>query len=178
LLATSRALLIVRGIDSARPDEILRAFETHFLDARLVGEEFRHLLSRGRGYLEGWGDALAGRADEIRKLLERVELLFSTLDANLEFHPPEATVKPALGDNVPGALAAELDLRGVACPLNFVKAKLRLESLAVGQTLKLVLDEGEPIQNVPASFRQQGQSVIQTTSLGGGKWQVIIRKEK
>ncbi len=35
-----------------------------------------------------------------------------------------------------------LDLRGVLCPLNFVKAKVKLEEMQEGQVLKIILDEG------------------------------------
>ena len=52
-----------------------------------------------------------------------------------------------------------LDLRGVACPLNWVRAKLALEQLEPGERLELLLDPGEPIQSVPASAREAGHEV-------------------
>ena len=52
-----------------------------------------------------------------------------------------------------------LDLRGVPCPLNWVRAKLALEQLAPGDTLELLLDAGEPIESVPASAREAGHEV-------------------
>ncbi len=52
-----------------------------------------------------------------------------------------------------------LDLRGVPCPLNWVRAKLALEQLAPGETLELLLDAGEPIESVPASAREAGHEV-------------------
>lgn len=75
------------------------------------------------------------------------------------------------------ALSAELDLSGVACPLNFVKAKLKLEAMNIGETLAIVLDEGGPIRNVPASFRAEGQDVGGITNLGDGHWRVMVRKK-
>jgi tRNA 2-thiouridine synthesizing protein A len=54
---------------------------------------------------------------------------------------------------------SELDLRGVLCPLNWVKAKLVLERLASGETLVLRLDAGEPIDSVPRSARDEGHRV-------------------
>ena len=57
-----------------------------------------------------------------------------------------------------------IDLRGVACPLNFVKAKLELEKISVGQILEMLLDDGEPVRNAPASFAEQGQEVIEVKS--------------
>jgi TusA-related sulfurtransferase len=73
-------------------------------------------------------------------------------------------------------VTAQLDLTGVACPMNFVKAKLRLEAMNVGDTLGIVLDDGEPIRNVPASFRNEGQEVVDITDLGDGHWRVAVRK--
>lgn len=181
LLPTARALLITRGVDAQDADTVLREFERLFIGTGLVAEEFRTLLTRARGHAQGWQAALDGQESAIARLRERVELLYSTLDANLEFHPPErgapAAPAAAAGPDVARAGAtAELDLSGVACPLNFVKAKLRLEAMNVGESLALVLDDGDPIRNVPASFRSEGQDVGEPASLGDGRWRVCVRK--
>lgn len=55
---------------------------------------------------------------------------------------------------------AELDLRGVVCPINFVKTKLRLEEMDAGQLLEVILDAGEPIANVPRSIKEEGHKII------------------
>jgi len=52
-----------------------------------------------------------------------------------------------------------LDLTGVMCPLNWVKAKLALEELDPGDELTLLLDPGEPIESVPRSAREDGHEV-------------------
>jgi TusA-related sulfurtransferase len=52
-----------------------------------------------------------------------------------------------------------LDLTGVACPLNWVRAKLALERMEPGEELVLLLDEGEPIESVPLSAREDGHDV-------------------
>ncbi|GJL68496.1 MAG: tRNA methyltransferase [Nitrospirales bacterium] len=54
----------------------------------------------------------------------------------------------------------ELDLRGVICPYNFVKTKLKLESLEIGDRLSVLLDEGEPIRNVPQSITNEGHQIL------------------
>jgi tRNA 2-thiouridine synthesizing protein A len=53
-----------------------------------------------------------------------------------------------------------IDLRGVMCPMNFVKAKLKLEALEVGEVLEIILDSGEPIQNVPKSIKDEGHKIV------------------
>lgn len=70
---------------------------------------------------------------------------------------------------------AELDLRGVICPYNFVKTKLKLESMEPGQTLAVILDEGEPIRNVPQSVSNEGHTVV-TQEDRSGSYRVVIRK--
>jgi sulfite reductase (ferredoxin) len=51
------------------------------------------------------------------------------------------------------------DLRGVACPLNYVKTKLKLEMMDAGEKLEVWLDAGEPIKNVPLSVKNDGHLV-------------------
>ncbi len=183
LLAATRALLITRGVDAQDPDTVLREFERHFIETGLVPEEFRALLTRARGYAQGWQAALDGQETDIMRLRDRVERLYSTLDANLEFHPPERlaqTASTAAARSVPAReeVAVELDLRGVACPMNFVKAKLKLEAMNIGDTLAIILDDGEPIRNVPVSFQNEGQEVGELVNLGDGHWRVCVRKKK
>jgi tRNA 2-thiouridine synthesizing protein A len=55
--------------------------------------------------------------------------------------------------------ATELDLTGVACPMNWVRTKLALERLAPGDELSVRLDAGEPIDSVPRSAREDGHRV-------------------
>ena len=55
--------------------------------------------------------------------------------------------------------ATTMDLRGVVCPLNWVRAKLRLEELEAGDELTLLLDPGEPMESVPRSAGEDGHEV-------------------
>ncbi|MBI5588680.1 MAG: sulfurtransferase TusA family protein [Deltaproteobacteria bacterium] len=56
---------------------------------------------------------------------------------------------------------ASLDLRGVMCPINFVKTKLKLEMMDAGEVLEVILDGGEPIQNVPKSIKEEGHKILE-----------------
>ncbi len=69
-----------------------------------------------------------------------------------------------------------LDLSGVACPMNFVKTKLKLETLAAGTALSVILDDGEPIENVPMSLQEQGHEVREQTRIGQGQWKIVVVK--
>ena len=70
----------------------------------------------------------------------------------------------------------ELDLRGVICPYNFVKTKLKLESLEIGDQLKVLLDEGEPIRNVPQSLTNEGHQILRQERVDD-HYLVVIQKE-
>jgi len=50
-----------------------------------------------------------------------------------------------------------IDLRGVSCPTNFVKAKLELEDV----------DDGEPVKNVPRSLKAEGHKLLGLTETDG-----------
>ena len=60
---------------------------------------------------------------------------------------------------------ADLDLRGVVCPFNFVKTKLRLEDMADGAILTVTLDHGDPLKNVPASVEIDGHTILKIEPL-------------
>lgn len=59
-----------------------------------------------------------------------------------------------------------LDLRGTPCPINFVRTKLRLETMSSGQLLEVWLDGGEPIEQVPDSLKMNGYNIETITDLG------------
>jgi TusA-related sulfurtransferase len=52
-----------------------------------------------------------------------------------------------------------IDLRGISCPTNFVKAKLALELVDAGETVQILLDDGEPVKNVPRSLKAEGHKL-------------------
>lgn len=69
----------------------------------------------------------------------------------------------------------ELDLRGVICPYNFVKTKLKLETMEQGQILSVILDAGDPIRNVPQSVSNEGHTVLSQEPVNQS-YRVIIRR--
>jgi len=57
-------------------------------------------------------------------------------------------------------MSNRIDLRGVCCPTNFVKAKLALEMIDTGTTVEFLLDDGEPVKNVPRSLKAEGHKLL------------------
>ena len=71
----------------------------------------------------------------------------------------------------------ELDLRGVICPYNFVKTKLKLDMLEDGSQLVVLLDDGDPILNVPKSIMNEGHQVLTQEKIDV-YYRIVIQKEE
>ncbi|MBA3052299.1 sulfurtransferase TusA family protein [bacterium] len=69
----------------------------------------------------------------------------------------------------------KINLEGVSCPMNFVKTKAALATLAKGDLLEIILDEGDAIINVPRSLKEEGHTIIKVESLGE-TFKVIVCK--
>ena len=68
-----------------------------------------------------------------------------------------------------------IDLKGVSCPLNYVKTKLKLEEMETGQVLELLLDDGESIVNVPRSAKEDGHKILEVKKIED-YYKVLVRK--
>ncbi|MDR2118853.1 MAG: sulfurtransferase TusA family protein [Tannerellaceae bacterium] len=69
-----------------------------------------------------------------------------------------------------------LDITKEHCPMTFVKTKIELSRLSAGDTLEVLLSEGEPLENVPRTAQEQGFHVEAIEHLQGSTHKVIIRK--
>lgn len=69
-----------------------------------------------------------------------------------------------------------LDLRGVVCPMNFVKTKLKLEEMEKGEILEIVIDSGEAMANVPRSIKEEGHKVIKVEKADDSHFRLLIEK--
>lgn len=69
-----------------------------------------------------------------------------------------------------------VDITDVVCPVTFVKAKVALEELDDGQILAVRLNDGEPVQNVPRSIKEEGHQVLKLDDNGDGTYTLIVKK--
>lgn len=69
-----------------------------------------------------------------------------------------------------------IDLRGVSCPTNFVKAKLALEEIETGETTQILLDDGEPVKNVPRSLKAEGHKLLGLRQSDEGHYVLELEK--
>ncbi|MBU0694007.1 MAG: sulfurtransferase TusA family protein [Candidatus Omnitrophica bacterium] len=68
-----------------------------------------------------------------------------------------------------------LDLKGVSCPMNFVKTKLKLEEMSIDEVLEVILDDGDPIKNVTGSVKEEGHQIIKVEKIDE-HWKLLVRK--
>lgn len=69
-----------------------------------------------------------------------------------------------------------VDITDVVCPVTFVKTKVALEELEEGEILQVHLNDGEPVQNVPRSVKDEGHQVLKLQDNGNGTYELYIRK--
>jgi len=64
---------------------------------------------------------------------------------------------------------------GVKCPFNYVKTKLKLETMTSGDSLEVLLDLGEPEKNVPRSIKNDGHEVLSMEKING-HFKIVVKK--
>lgn len=68
-----------------------------------------------------------------------------------------------------------IDITGERCPMTMVKVKLKLSQIETGDILDVLLTEGEPLESVPRTAKEQGYKV-EDIRKEGAYYHVIIRK--
>ena len=69
-----------------------------------------------------------------------------------------------------------VDITDVVCPVTFVKAKVALDELDDGDVLSIRMNDGEPVQNVPRSIKEEGHQILKLLDNGNGTYSLIVRK--
>ena len=60
----------------------------------------------------------------------------------------------------------QVDITDVVCPVTFVKAKVALEEM----------DDGEPVQNVPRSIKEEGHQILKLDTNDDGTYTLFVKK--
>ncbi|MGN0377868.1 MAG: sulfurtransferase TusA family protein [Suilimivivens sp.] len=71
---------------------------------------------------------------------------------------------------------AEVDITDKVCPLTFVKAKVSLDELEDGEILAIRMNDGEPVQNVPRSLKEEGHQVLKLIDNEDGTYTLYVKK--
>ncbi len=71
----------------------------------------------------------------------------------------------------------EIDIKGDVCPYTFVKSKLKIESMAPGEVLRIVTDHEPATVNVPRSMEGEGHEVLAwPRKINDSDWEFFIKK--
>lgn len=71
-----------------------------------------------------------------------------------------------------------INIKGLVCPYTFVKSKLAIEDMEVGQVLEIILDYPEAAKNVPKSMEDNGHTVLKKEKINETDWVIVVRKER
>lgn len=165
-LYACRMLLITRAEEPKTDEEVFRQFQKHFIDTGLVNEAFQKVVIWGIGHQS---KELGREPVLLKDLAKAVKQLYESMDTAFQF---AMTQKQKIEHS---SAVAFKDFRGVACPMNFVKTKMELSKLSTGDRLEILLDDGEPIDNVPGSVRAEGHKVLKQEKVDQ-HWSVLIEK--
>ena len=171
VLAAAKAVLVPEGIDPNTDAETFSEFERLFGTTGRIAKAYA-VPSANIGDLGPQNTTAAFAAEKMayaKGFVEACKVLTEDMSQSLkqkELDEKQATGEcampsPAVPDSEPSSKpVTTLDLRGVMCPINYVKTKLKLEMMDEGELLEVWLDAGDPIKNVPQSLRNDGQKVL------------------
>ncbi len=69
-----------------------------------------------------------------------------------------------------------VDITDKVCPLTFVKAKAAIEEMDLGQVIAIRMNDGEPVQNVPRTIKDEGQQILKLLNNEDGTYTLIVKK--
>lgn len=170
LFLSARTLLIIKGLDPKGADEVFTGFREKFIDDGIASSSYSDI----KDVFEGISDKLSPeeRKERFRYtkgFLEHINELYGNMDSSFNF--PKLKIGPQEKEAV-----NILDLKGTPCPINYVKTKLVLENLDSGDTLEVLLDEGEPMDNVPKSLENDGHQIVKIEKQDGF-YKVLVKKK-
>ncbi len=187
----SRMLLITRGEEPRTHGETYDLFLKHFIDVGLVNKDHQFIIEMVQN---GTSGKLKDRRDKVIALGQEITVLYKSMDNTMRFPGEkenltinmEAKIARAKSEAVYFSTASKekksektadtfKDLRGVKCPINFAQTKVQLAAMKSGETLAILLDDGEPIKNVPGSVKLDGHLVLKQERVGE-HWTVLIEK--
>lgn len=179
----SRMLLIVRAVEVKTEKEVYDNFSKYFIETGLAPSFFKDVLkaAEDRDY-----QTLFEKEETVFELGDRVKFLYDNMDNAFQFQVPEASHsvadKQSISPQSDKASSAKdikpklvKDFRGTPCPMNFVKTKAVLFSMESKDILEILLDDGEPIENVPGSVKEEGHKIVKQEKVDD-YWTVFIEK--
>ncbi|MGH7209326.1 MAG: sulfurtransferase TusA family protein, partial [Nitrospiraceae bacterium] len=176
VLAAAKALLVTEGIDPATDAETVSEFERRLAEKGFVPASYHNLGAQigdlgpketspefahaKIGFARGFVEVCKAATEQMGKDLTLSQAGKTEGTDKPPAGLPDTQKKPPIPSTESPVGAAVFDLRGVMCPLNYVKTKLKLEMMDAGERLEVWLDAGDPIKNVPMSLRNDGHKIL------------------
>ncbi len=170
-VAAARALLVTEGMDFDDDTECLQKFKSLIVDMEIVPEKFATLIDSftetpaqpSPEQAQGWIEDTGALIDACRAVYDKLNT-----DKSLRIRVAADEIPPVQTTQRP-----RLDLLGVKCPFNYVKTKLKLETMASGSVLEVLIDDGEPAENVPRSIQNDGHKLLSLEKTNGHYTMVV-----
>lgn len=149
---TCKAALPIKGLedDSLSREEVFELFLDYFVLDGIFLEKFRDLIILAK---MGLGLQLIANKEEVFEFIDYLKIVYNSLDDNLLFSQLDI-------DDELQQLKNFRDLRGVKCPLNYLKTRIALSKLEKNEFLTVLIDDGEPFENVPKSLANDGFEIV------------------
>lgn len=184
VLAAAKALLVTEGLDPATDAETFQEFERRLAHKGIVPAMYRNLgtLVGDLGPKDTTARSAEDKMAFAKAFVEACRAATEQMGKDLKLAPvvdDAITPAPVAASPAQPSTGAPLyDLRGVACPLNYVKTKLKLEMMDAGEQLEVWLDAGEPIKNVPMSLKNDGHKILLQEALApeAMHYRVLVEK--
>lgn len=179
-VSSSRALLVLNGVDTNKDREIFNIFKKDFVDTGYVKAEIADLFDTLIDYKLGDIKNIADKAENIEYLYSKVKAMYDSLDGQLHITLPKEVEKDETKENLEDKQETAyevIDFRGVKCPINFVKVKVELSKIKSGEKRGFYLDDGAPIDNVPKSVEKEGHRIVDIDTNYDGYNLLVVEKK-
>ena len=188
VVAGAKAILVTEGMDPNTDADTLAEFDRLVSAKNLMPEEYRNLVAQldDLGSKDASTAFLQGKLEFARDFVGACRTATDEIGQDLKLAPVDemGEGKPAEVATADSPVEATLgeapvyDLRGVMCPMNYVKTKLKMEMMDEGDQLEVWLDAGDPIKNVPMSLRNDGHKILAEEALDADQQHFKILVEK
>ena len=178
MIRAADGLLTTVGLQYIDDATTVNEFKTHFFDpGNFFAGYGAHLFKATEEDASMFDQELAHRrVEEATLFVEESHHIYGRMRIKQEEEEaskrktrrsrPAAKPKVVKEEKPVQEIVDSLDLKGVECPFNYVQAKVRLETMDVGQLLEITIDDGEPFENVPKSLTNDGHDILDTKKIG------------
>jgi TusA-related sulfurtransferase len=95
---------------------------------------------------------------------------------NKKFQQTSCIWYPVMTDDI--KIDIRLDIKGQVCPYTFVRSKLAMEKMKLGEVLEIITDHRPALKNIPRSMEHEGQKVLTIEQTAEKEWRIFVRKDR